>query len=72
MRFHTLRILGSICKHTEKKKPPSEDRVHKYQITTYMWKFLKIQMNLFPKEKSTHKHRKQTWLSKGKEVGGIS
>ena len=25
-----------------------------------------IQMNLFTKQKQTHRHRKQTWLPKGK------
>ena len=44
MRFHALRILCSICKHTEKKKKkktPSEDRVDKYQDTAYMRKLKK-------------------------------
>ena len=26
-----------------------------------------IQVNLFTKQKQTHRHRKQTWLPKGKE-----
>ena len=55
----------------KKKKTPSEDRVDKYQDTAYMRKLKKNQTNLFPKEKYTHKHRQQTWLPKGKEVGGI-
>ena len=29
----------------------------------------KIQMNLFTKQKQTYRHRKQTWLPKGK--GGM-
>ena len=37
----------------------------------YMWNLKKkkkiIQMNLFAKQKQNHRHRKQTWLPKGKQ-----
>ena len=39
----------------------------KYHIISHMCNLKKmIQMNLFTKQKQTHRHRKQTWLTKGK------
>ena len=38
-----------------------------------MWNLKKmIQMNLFPKQKRTHRLQKQTWLPKGEGGGGIN
>ena len=43
-----------------------------YDIT-YMWDLKKnIQMNLFTKQKQTHKHRKQTYDHQGEMRGGIN
>ena len=41
--------------------------------TTYMWNLKKmIQMNLFTKQKQTHRHRKQTYGSQSGKGGGIN
>ena len=41
--------------------------------TTSMWNLKKeIHMNLFIKQKQLHRHRKQTWLPKGKVGRGIN
>ena len=42
----------------------------KYHDITYMYDSKMIQMNLFAKQKQTHRHRKQTYgYQRGKEIG---
>ena len=41
-----------------------------YDIT-YMWNLKKIQMNLFIKQKQTHRHRKQAYGGRSQDGGGI-
>jgi len=56
---------------------PDRDRQISYDIA-YTWNlkkwyknFLKMtRMNLYTKQKQTHRHRRQTWLPKGKCQGG--
>ena len=51
---------------------PDRERQILYDIT-YMWNLKKIQMNLFTKQKHTHRHRKQTYgYQRGKAGGGIN
>ena len=52
----------------------SEVRQRKTSYVTYIWNLKKkmIQMNLFTKQKQTHRHRKQTYgyqRGKGDKVG---
>ena len=49
----------------------SQTEKDKYHLVSYVEsKRKKIQKNLFIKQKQTHRHRKQTWLPKGKNRGG--
>ena len=43
----------------------SEVRERKTNIISHVGSKI-MQMSLFTKEKQTHRHRKQTWLTKGK------
>ena len=36
----------------------------------YMWNKKMIQINLFIEQKQTHRHRKQTMVTKGERQGG--
>ena len=55
--------------HTKQGKPDRERQIL-YDIT-YMWNLKKmIQMNLFTKQKQTHRCRKQTYGYQREKVGG--
>ena len=48
----------------------SQKEKNKYHILTHTCRIQKNDtMNLFTKQKQTHRHRKQTWLQKGKGGG---
>ena len=62
---------GPVDYHTKWKKLDRGRQVA-YDIT-YMWKSKKItQMNLFAKQKQTHRHRKQIYVTKGERKGKIN
>ena len=47
--------------------------MNKEDVVSYMWNLKKkkmIQMNLFTKQKQTHRHRKQTYGYQRGKVGG--
>ena len=56
--------------HTKQSKSERETQIPYY--ITYMWnvKKKKIQMNLFIKQKQTHRQKTNLWLPKGKGRGG--
>ena len=50
----------------------NQTKAKKYHVITYMWNLKKkmIQMNLFTKQKQTHRHRKQIYdYQRGKWQG---
>ena len=55
-------------------KPKRKTRHYKTLRGSILFKNLEskkmIQMNLFTEQKQTHRHRKQTWLLKGKRKWG--
>ena len=55
--------------HTQRRKSERKRQIP-YDIS-YMWNFKKmIPMNLFTKQKQTHRHRKQTYGYQKGKVGG--
>ena len=51
----------------------SQTQKDKYHDIAYMWNLKKgVQMNLFTKQKQSHRCRKQTYGSQGKRGGGIN
>ena len=57
--------------HTERSKPDRERQIYDF---AYMWNLQKIiQMNLYTKQKQTHRHSKQTYgYQRGKGGGEIN
>ena len=60
-------MAGTRDYHTKWSKSDRERQISWYHLNVESKKM--IQMNLFTKQKWTHRHRKQTWLSKGKDGG---